>query len=106
MKWYKFVLLGFGIGWVLGVCTLYVVYSLNQEHNQMDIQDRVDIYITDLNSLIDTLYQRGVIQDKESFLEFLKDHGNIQAGLKKGARVTFKKAMTYDQIFEAIYKSD
>ena len=107
MKWYKLVLLGFGIGWVLGICTLYLIYSVNLS-DKGGLQDRVDIYISDsdVNSLIDVLYQNGVIQDKESFRRFLAEHSDIQTHLVNKKRITFKKAMSYEEILDIIMKTN
>ncbi|WP_237699116.1 hypothetical protein [Caldicellulosiruptor kronotskyensis] len=69
-----------------------------------NLNNTVDIYIDNIDNIADVLYQNGVVQDKESFERFIKSK-NVNSNLLVGQRITFSKAMTYEEIFEAVYKS-
>ncbi|WP_232841834.1 hypothetical protein [Caldicellulosiruptor acetigenus] len=64
----------------------------------------MDIYIDSIDNLADVLYQNGVVQDRESFKRFLKNK-NLVSDFWVGKKVTFSRAMSYEEIFEAVYKS-
>lgn len=69
-----------------------------------NLNNTVDIYIDSTNNLADVLYQNGVVQDRESFENFLKNK-NLVSDFWVGKKVTFSRAMSYEEIFEAVYKS-
>jgi cell division protein YceG involved in septum cleavage len=96
--------LGIGVGWVLGVCAMYFVTISNAKEVLPNLNNTVDIYIDNIDNIADVLYQNGVVQDKESFERFIKSK-NVNSNLLVGQRITFSKAMTYEEIFEAVYKS-
>ncbi|ABP66891.1 hypothetical protein Csac_1289 [Caldicellulosiruptor saccharolyticus DSM 8903] len=84
---------------------MYFLFIANYNSNKGNLEDKVDIYINSMDNLSDVLYQNGVIQDKSSFDSFLKSVNADKKHLKIGKKVTFKKAMTYEEIFETIYQS-
>ncbi|ACM61215.1 hypothetical protein B0S90_2465 [Caldicellulosiruptor bescii] len=96
--------MGIGVGWVLGVCAMYFVTISNAKEVLPNLNNTVDIYIDNIDNIADVLYQNGVVQDKESFERFIKSK-NVNSNLLVGQRITFSKAMTYEEIFEAVYKS-
>ncbi|WPX10157.1 hypothetical protein [Anaerocellum danielii] len=69
-----------------------------------NLNQTVDIYIDSIDNLADVLYQNGIVQDKESFERFLKNK-NLVSNFWVGKKITFSKAMSYEEIFEAVYKS-
>ncbi|WAM32130.1 hypothetical protein [Caldicellulosiruptor naganoensis] len=99
-------LLGIGIGWILGVLTMYFLFSANYGGNASDLNDKVDIYIDSVENLSEVLYQNGVIQDKKSFEEFLKLKKLDKRYFTTGKKVSFRKAMTYEEIFNVVYKRE
>ncbi|ADQ45395.1 hypothetical protein Calkro_0495 [Caldicellulosiruptor kronotskyensis 2002] len=96
--------MGIGVGWVLGVCAMYFVTISKAKEVLPNLNNTVDIYIDNIDNIADVLYQNGVVQDKESFERFIKSK-NVNSNLLVGQRITFSKAMTYEEIFEAVYKS-
>lgn len=96
--------MGIGVGWVLGVCAMYFVIISNANGVLPNLNNTVDIYIDNIDNIAEVLYQNGVVQDKESFERFLKSK-NVNSNLLVGKRITFSRAMTYEEIFEAVYKS-
>jgi len=85
---------------------MYFLFSVNYNSNKTRLDDKVDIYISNVDNLSEVLYQNGVIQDKNSFDRFLKLRNTDKYHFEIGKKVTFKKAMTYEEIFETIYKSE
>ncbi len=69
-----------------------------------NLNSTVDIYIDSTNNLADVLYQNGVVQDRESFERFLKNK-NLASNFWVSKKVTFSRAMSYEEIFEVVYKS-
>ncbi|AZT89785.1 hypothetical protein ELD05_03460 [Caldicellulosiruptor changbaiensis] len=84
---------------------MYFLFSANYNSNKGNLEDKVDIYINSMDNLSNVLYQNGVIQDKNSFDRFLKFINADKKHFKIGKKVTFKKAMTYEEIFETIYQN-
>ncbi|WP_256861291.1 hypothetical protein [Caldicellulosiruptor bescii] len=83
---------------------MYFVTISNAKEVLPNLNNTVDIYIDNIDNIADVLYQNGVVQDKESFERFIKSK-NVNSNLLVGQRITFSKAMTYEEIFEAVYKS-
>ncbi|WP_207182705.1 MltG/YceG/YrrL family protein [Anaerocellum diazotrophicum] len=96
--------MGIGIGWILGVCAMYFITISNAKEVLPNLNSTVDIYIDNIENIADVLYRNGVIQDKESFERFLKSK-NLNSNLLVGRRIQFLRAMTYEEIFEAVYNS-
>lgn len=86
------------------MCAMYFVTISSAKDVLPNFNDTVDIYIDSTNNLADVLYQNGVVQDRESFENFLKNK-NLASDFWVGKKVTFSRAMSYEEIFEAVYKS-
>ncbi|WP_174254506.1 hypothetical protein [Caldicellulosiruptor owensensis] len=69
-----------------------------------NLNNTVEIYINSIDNLTDVLYKNGVVQDKDSFEKFLKQK-KLSSGHLVGKKVTFLKAMSYEEIFNAVYES-
>ncbi|AEM74496.1 hypothetical protein [Caldicellulosiruptor acetigenus] len=86
------------------MCAMYFVTISSAKDVLPNINNTVDIYIDSIDNLADVLYQNGVVQDRESFKRFLKNK-NLVSDFWVGKKVTFSRAMSYEEIFEAVYKS-
>lgn len=85
---------------------MYFLFTANYSSNKGNLDNKVDIYINSIDNLSDVLYQNGIVQDKNSFDRFLKLRNTDKKHFKIGKKVTFKKAMTYEEILETIYQSE
>lgn len=86
------------------MCAMYFVTISSAKDVLPNLNNTVDIYIDSTNNLADVLYQNGVVQDRESFESFLKNK-NLASNFWVSKKVTFSRAMSYEEIFEAVYKS-
>ncbi|WAM33422.1 hypothetical protein [Caldicellulosiruptor morganii] len=85
---------------------MYFLFGSSYNQNHLNFDDRVDIYINNVENLGELLYQNGVIQDKKSFEEFLKSKKVNKQHFITGRKVSFKKAMSYEEIFDIVYKKE
>lgn len=85
---------------------MYFLFTLSYNSDNISLNDRVDIYVDSADNLSDILYQNGIIQDKDSFNVFLKNKSPDKKHFNVGKKITFKKAMTYEEIFKMIYQSE
>ncbi|MEZ0537796.1 hypothetical protein ACAG39_11190 [Caldicellulosiruptoraceae bacterium PP1] len=105
MKGYKLILLGIGIGWILCSIFFYIIFKNDISYRQGNLQNTIRIYTTDnLNEFADALFRNSVIQDRNSFIGYVKSH-KLQYKIIKDKNVTFDKGMTYDEILDAVYNS-
>lgn len=103
MKRYNMVLLGIGIGILLSSIFFYACYKIISDKNN-NVNETVKIYVTsDYEKLADTLYLNEIIQDKDSFLRFIKNI-NTKFKIKEGKTVGFTKSLSYQDILERLIK--
>jgi len=86
------------------VSAMYFVMVSSAKGVLPNLNNTVDIYIDSIDNLADVLYQNGVVQDKESFERFLKSK-NLTPNFLAGKKVTFSRAMSYEEIFDTVYGS-
>uniref|UniRef100_A0A7C5V1W2 Uncharacterized protein n=1 Tax=Caldicellulosiruptor owensensis TaxID=55205 RepID=A0A7C5V1W2_9FIRM len=86
------------------MCVMYFATISSAKDALSNLNNTVDIYIDSIDNLSDVLYKNGVIQDKESFERFLKSK-NLTSDFLIGKKVTFSRAMSYEDIFDTVYGS-